>query len=505
MLEYNNGRSHANQWFYGKLTLADVGELKVKCKCSKSRTYAGTHSRSKVKDSSEYAPNLLREGEPSHVSVMDADSHASQAPKVAGLTNASMSQKEIIKEAAIESPNSSQSSDGARKRDFLENDEAEKEPRILETPQKSNHSENDNHSGKFLQPQKNLLPVKSCDQEIDCKIVSHLDKSSQVGLSSTSFLKVDLNFGANVDEIAENLESCNSGDNILNSSRPLESPLPSEDVHGNMIEGPGAQRPADNGWCPIQKRAFSSKCHSKASKSLKSTWRNTRSRAGVNGFDPHDDFLNTPHENALRSHADQAINDMIAVHQSGAVTTIYEGKDMLKSRCKQEHLVDCGRKDVSFSQITTQAPDQEVNFTYCANQNEKDAKEQLGFHQHLGSKNNLLRAPKKHGPCAQHLGADNKNKDSFSAMSKRKVVPVSKQGPMYKYVEPVRKKDEREKLQGVECNQCKKFYDAVLLNNGTDAPSARCEHHDVTSRHRYRYMPPSTPEGFWNIGFDSEL
>ncbi|KAL8495968.1 hypothetical protein ACS0TY_019909 [Phlomoides rotata] len=79
----------------------------------------------------------------------------------------------------------------------------------------------------------------------------------------------------------------------------------------------------------------------------------------------------------------------------------------------------------------------------------------------------------------------------------------------FKYVEPVRKKSERENLKGVECKQCKKFYDAVLPSEGknadTDKKSNRCEHHDGVSRHRYRYAPPSTPEGFWNIGFESEM
>lgn len=80
----------------------------------------------------------------------------------------------------------------------------------------------------------------------------------------------------------------------------------------------------------------------------------------------------------------------------------------------------------------------------------------------------------------------------------------------FKYIEPVRKKAERENLKGVECKQCRKFYDAVLPNaDGKDPDSNkqnfRCEHHDGVSRHRYRYVPPMTPEGFWNIGFESEL
>ncbi|KAJ4828000.1 hypothetical protein Tsubulata_006183 [Turnera subulata] len=80
----------------------------------------------------------------------------------------------------------------------------------------------------------------------------------------------------------------------------------------------------------------------------------------------------------------------------------------------------------------------------------------------------------------------------------------------FKYIEPVRKKAERENLKGVECKQCKKFYDAVLPSDGGkyangDKQNFRCEHLDGVSRHRYKYIPPSTPEGFWNIGFESEM
>ncbi|KAF9616417.1 hypothetical protein IFM89_029671 [Coptis chinensis] len=89
-------------------------------------------------------------------------------------------------------------------------------------------------------------------------------------------------------------------------------------------------------------------------------------------------------------------------------------------------------------------------------------------------------------------------------------ISITKAGDRnFKYVEPVRKKSERENLKGFECKQCKKFYDAVLPNNGKNGENnntnSRCEHHDGVSRHRYRYLPPSTPEGFWNIGFESEM
>ncbi|XP_059311542.1 protein gamma response 1 isoform X2 [Lycium ferocissimum] len=79
----------------------------------------------------------------------------------------------------------------------------------------------------------------------------------------------------------------------------------------------------------------------------------------------------------------------------------------------------------------------------------------------------------------------------------------------FKYIEPVRKKAERENLKGIECLQCKKFYDAVRPGEDKESngnrQNLRCEHHDGVSRHRYRYAPPLTPEGFWNIGFESEM
>lgn len=78
------------------------------------------------------------------------------------------------------------------------------------------------------------------------------------------------------------------------------------------------------------------------------------------------------------------------------------------------------------------------------------------------------------------------------------------QTPAYKYVDSVRKKRDREGLQATECVQCKKFYDAVLMEDANALMESRCKHHDV-SRHRYRHLPPATPENFWNIGFDSEL
>ncbi|KAL1827838.1 hypothetical protein DCAR_0207042 [Daucus carota subsp. sativus] len=102
----------------------------------------------------------------------------------------------------------------------------------------------------------------------------------------------------------------------------------------------------------------------------------------------------------------------------------------------------------------------------------------------------------------------NLNVDPDPAPQKQQILPLRAGTKGFKYVEPVRKKADRENLKGIECKQCKKFYDAVLPDGGgkdSDKQNLRCEHHEGVSRHRYRYAPPSTPEGFWNIGFESEM
>ncbi|CAN6201122.1 unnamed protein product [Urochloa humidicola] len=99
---------------------------------------------------------------------------------------------------------------------------------------------------------------------------------------------------------------------------------------------------------------------------------------------------------------------------------------------------------------------------------------------------------------------------SMPAPKQQSTISVQPPKKDFKYRESVRKKADRENLKGVECKQCKKFYDAVLPDgrangDGAGSTSLRCEHHDGVSRHRYRYAPPLTPEGFWNIGFESEM
>ncbi|OEL27649.1 Protein gamma response 1 [Dichanthelium oligosanthes] len=173
-------------------------------------------------------------------------------------------------------------------------------------------------------------------------------------------------------------------------------------------------------------------------------WRGTRARKEPGVADPHDDFLDTPLE---------AI------------------KNTIRNPATPEE-----------AQALGASPPQDMEF----NNSDDETQDMNNATQGLKNIPNML-APKQ------------KN-------------VISVQPPMkdFKYRESVRKKADRENLKGVECKQCKKFYDAVLPDGGANGDGAgstslRCEHHDGVSRHRYRYAPPMTPEGFWNIGFESEM
>ncbi|NXB65007.1 CTIP endonuclease, partial [Struthidea cinerea] len=63
-------------------------------------------------------------------------------------------------------------------------------------------------------------------------------------------------------------------------------------------------------------------------------------------------------------------------------------------------------------------------------------------------------------------------------------------------IEVVRKKEERRKLLGHTCKECEIYY-ADIPGEEREKKLASC------SRHRFRYIPPNTPENFWEVGFPS--
>ncbi|KAI8848009.1 hypothetical protein BC829DRAFT_394854 [Chytridium lagenaria] len=73
-----------------------------------------------------------------------------------------------------------------------------------------------------------------------------------------------------------------------------------------------------------------------------------------------------------------------------------------------------------------------------------------------------------------------------------------------KYSEVIRNREERRKLHGVACPCCKDYYEAIgpvpqILDLGQ--PARDSEHVNNISRHRYKWLPPSTPPGFWDVEF----
>ncbi|XP_065687899.1 DNA endonuclease RBBP8 [Patagioenas fasciata] len=66
----------------------------------------------------------------------------------------------------------------------------------------------------------------------------------------------------------------------------------------------------------------------------------------------------------------------------------------------------------------------------------------------------------------------------------------------FPHIEVIRKKEERRKLLGHTCKECELYY-ADIPEEEREKKLASC------SRHRFRYIPPNTPENFWEVGFPS--
>ncbi|KAK2501884.1 hypothetical protein MC885_019130 [Smutsia gigantea] len=63
----------------------------------------------------------------------------------------------------------------------------------------------------------------------------------------------------------------------------------------------------------------------------------------------------------------------------------------------------------------------------------------------------------------------------------------------FPHIEVVRKKEDRRKLLGHTCKECEIYY--------ADIPAEEREKLASCSRHWFRYIPPNTPENFWEVGF----
>ena len=75
----------------------------------------------------------------------------------------------------------------------------------------------------------------------------------------------------------------------------------------------------------------------------------------------------------------------------------------------------------------------------------------------------------------------------------------------FKYLEIIRKKDDRAKLPAGFCEECARFYRAYAehgdLAKANELVKRLCGHsmHQLTSRHRKKYETPATPPDYWDI------
>ncbi|XP_077364796.1 DNA endonuclease RBBP8 isoform X2 [Festucalex cinctus] len=101
----------------------------------------------------------------------------------------------------------------------------------------------------------------------------------------------------------------------------------------------------------------------------------------------------------------------------------------------------------------------------------------------------------KSSHAASHLCEDEEEEDEQEAPETSPRVHKMLH-PTFAHVAVVRKKDERRKLKGTTCKECDVYYNH-LPEEEKEKKLSEC------SRHRHRFIPPSTPENFWEVGFPS--
>ncbi|XP_049810625.1 DNA endonuclease RBBP8-like isoform X1 [Schistocerca nitens] len=110
------------------------------------------------------------------------------------------------------------------------------------------------------------------------------------------------------------------------------------------------------------------------------------------------------------------------------------------------------------------------------------------------SKANCIENKAKNERPTTNLDADKKGNTSFD-----RIPTKTGTSPDYKYRRgAVRKKDQRQALEGWECDICKKYYET----GKDDTAAAQKQHMNHCSRHRDKYpVRAKTPPGFWDPDF----
>eukprot|EP01034_Spumella_vulgaris_P025458 gene25458-31922_t len=68
----------------------------------------------------------------------------------------------------------------------------------------------------------------------------------------------------------------------------------------------------------------------------------------------------------------------------------------------------------------------------------------------------------------------------------------------YKCVDVVRNKASRDALPGHTCEECEAFYSA-MVQQGVFSPESKKARLQECSRHKSKWSPPRTPDGFWDL------
>ncbi|XP_051796689.1 DNA endonuclease RBBP8 isoform X2 [Acanthochromis polyacanthus] len=99
-------------------------------------------------------------------------------------------------------------------------------------------------------------------------------------------------------------------------------------------------------------------------------------------------------------------------------------------------------------------------------------------------------------PCDEEEEEEEEEDDDEQDLCENSARQSKARHPTFPHVAVIRKKDERRKLKGTTCKECEIYY-AHLPEEEKQKKLSAC------SRHRFLYIPPCTPENFWEVGFPS--
>ena len=94
------------------------------------------------------------------------------------------------------------------------------------------------------------------------------------------------------------------------------------------------------------------------------------------------------------------------------------------------------------------------------------------------------------------------NQKPYTSEFGRGRVQVGGKRKEQKCVDVVRKKEERAVLPGYACPECEKFYEA-MVQQGIFTKENLPDMMKQCSKHKAKYTPPDTPEGFWDLSVNT--